>query len=62
MYPVRVILWMVAMAYTYARVKLVVLNPTNRLGRKELNDDHYRSRFTPSKSSRPPRSMSAWLL
>ena len=25
----------------------MVLKPTNRLGRKEPNDDHYRSRFSP---------------
>src|ERR1035437_7326473 len=31
-------------------VKLVVAKPTNRLGRKEPNDDHYRSRF-PSRVS-----------
>jgi hypothetical protein len=33
------------------RVKLVVLKPTNRLGRKEPNDDHYRSRFPPRVSA-----------
>ena len=32
------------------RVKLVVPKPTNRLGRKEPNDDYYRSRF-PSRVS-----------
>ena len=30
-----------------APVKLVVRKPTNRLGRKEPNDDHYRSIFHP---------------
>src|SRR5439155_751540 len=34
-----------------ARVKLVVLTPTNRLGRKEPNNDHYRSRFSPRVSA-----------
>src|SRR3989442_13451866 len=34
-----------------ARVKLVVLKPTIRLGRKEPNDDHYRSRFPPRVSA-----------
>src|ERR1700689_829423 len=34
-----------------ARVNLVVLKPTNRLGRKEPNDDHYRSRFPPRVSA-----------
>src|SRR5512142_1587575 len=31
-------------------VELAVAKPTNRLGRKEPNDDHYRSRF-PSRVS-----------
>src|SRR6202167_262992 len=34
-----------------ARVKLVVRKPTNRLGRKEPNDDYYRSRFPPRVSA-----------
>jgi hypothetical protein len=29
----------------------VVPKPTNRLGRKEPNDDHYRSRFPPRVST-----------
>src|SRR6266705_3196835 len=36
---------------SHARVKLVVLKPTNRLGRKEPNNDHYRSRFPPRVSA-----------
>src|ERR1700692_2332524 len=32
-------------------LKLEVAKPTNRLGRKEPNDDHYRSRFPPRVSA-----------
>src|SRR5207244_10928593 len=34
-----------------ARVKMVLLTPTNRIGRKEPNNDHYRSRFSPRVSA-----------
>src|ERR1700704_4688595 len=32
-------------------LELEVAKPTNRLGRKEPNDDHYRSRFPPRVSA-----------